>query len=363
MKGRVKLTAAGVAVAVLGAGLSIALDDSSSSVVAEPLPGEKWRDGVLSDLALMSQGTLDYVRVFNDWRNGNARPGEFAGAATRTMDKYLEARELLSHRVAFEPAPRALLDYRDTLQIFLAHTRVAKAASRVADRDLRLQVQLLLGRLRVLADRVYDLGNDEMNPFIFHSGEVSGFEYLRPADVPSFAGSDLAPGRPLSSPATTSSPAREYEQARPEQAWSVWATTVQAAGIPGPEGITSAITRGNLATLDRLAIRLTAASDRIHASPDPKGERELSSRLQLGLLVQAEAARVAQLSRLVPHHRAEVKEVAEVLALIGNNMWDDRLGQRALGFPAELLVTRPTAAPLPYSDPRRTSTPRPRPAS
>jgi hypothetical protein len=214
---------------------------------------------------------------------------------------------------------------------------------------------LLLGRVRYLADRVYDLGNDEMRPFIFHTQQVEGFQYARPADVPAFAASTLAAGPPLSRAKRVKGPGRTYEEVRPEQDWTTWADAVRAAQVPAPTAVAGAITTGDVDALDGLAQELTAASDRIHAAPDPRGERGLSSRVQLGVLVQAEAVRVAQVARLAPAKRAEATEVAEVLALIGNGMWDDRLGARELGFPVTLLTVRPAAAPPPYTDPNPAS--------
>jgi hypothetical protein len=346
---RGRWVAAGVAIAVLGAGLSIAFDNSSSDAVIKPLPGDQWRDGVLNDMARMSQGTLDYIRVINDWRDGKADAAQVRQSATETMDKYLEARDLLANRAAFPQAPRALQDYRDTVQLYIVHTRLAILGSEVSDPRLRRQVQRLLGRVRYLADRVYDLGNDEMGSFIFHSVDIDGFEYERPADVPSFAKGALAPGPPLAPVAQAKGPARVYEKTRPEQPWEAWAQAVRDAAVPSPDLVTRSIGTANVNALQQVAAALTAASDRIHDAADPQGQRGLSSRVQLGLLVQTEALRVAQVGRLVPRRAAEATEIAEVLALIGNAMWDDRLGPRSLGFPAGLLTVRPATAPPPVA--------------
>ena len=97
--------------------------------------------------------------------------------------------------------------------------------------------------------------------------------------------------------------------------------------------------------------QLTASSDHLHASPDPVGERQLSARVQLGLLVQAEALRAAQVSRLAERAlRPEAAEIAKVLALLGNGMWDDaRLTVRETGYPKTLLTDRPKVAPAPVA--------------
>jgi hypothetical protein len=56
--------------------------------------------------------------------------------------------------------------------------------------------------------------------------------------------------------------------------------------------------------------------------------------------------RVAQISRLVEGGaaRTEAGEIAKSLAMVGNRMWDNRLGVRDLGFPASVLRARPAVA-------------------
>jgi hypothetical protein len=345
--GRTRWVAAGVAAAALAVGLSIGLDDSSSRAIVRPLPGDEWRDAVMStDLALMSQGTFDYVRIVNEWATNTASDLQVTSAATDTMVSYLEARDRLAQRAPFEKAPRALTDYREAVQLLIVHTRSAQVASSIQDPTLRHQAQLLLGRIRDLADRIYDLGNAELRPFMFSGPKIEGFNYERPADVPSFADSDLAPGPPLSHSPRAGGTPRVYEDVRPEQDWAGWADDVRSAGIPGPAEVTRILTAGSVPDLDQSANNLTAASDGLHAAPDPRGERTLSSRIQLGLLVQAEACRVAQIARLVPvGPRTQAREISYVLALIGNGMWDERLGVRELGFPTYLLTARPPSAP------------------
>ena len=180
-------------------------------------------------------------------------------------------------------------------------------------------------------------------------------------DVPSFAGSDLAPGPPLSMAKPGAPADRRYEEFRPEGPYATWQAAVEAAKIPTVEAEAKAIKDAGIEELDDLAEQLTAASDLLYAAPDPMDERELSTRVQLGLLVQAEAMRTAQVSRLVDDKlRPEAVEISKVLALIGNRMWDDaRLGVRDIGYPPSLLTERPKVAPPPLDAPLPSGAPAP----
>jgi len=370
-KRRNQWIAAGVLAAVAAAGgVSVALDDSSSDTAVKESPGDQWKDGIIADFTTMSHSALDYLRTMNDWKLKKVKDAEVDASADLALQQFLETRDRLVDRIAFEQAPRALADYRDAVQIYIAHARLAKLGVQVkGNDDLDRQIQLIMGRLRFLADRLYDLGSDEMAPFSFQSQEIEGFEYARTVDVPSFAGGDLAPGPPLTRAKPASGVNREYQKVRPEEPFATWQAAVEAAGIPSIETETGAIKSGTPEQLDKLSEQLTAASDHLHESPDPQDERELSTRVQLGLLVQAEAMRTAQVSKLVDaKERPEATEITHVLMLLGNGMWDPRLGARDTGYPATLLTMRPKVAPppivydvCPSPSPGATPTPAPSP--
>ena len=363
-KRRNQWIAGGVVLAVLGVGgVSIALDDSSSpTATAQESEGDKWRNAIVADFGTMSQSALNYLRSINDWRTGKADEKEIDTAAGLALDQFLYTRDLLAARTPFEQAPRALTNYKDSVEVYIAHARLAKLGAQITDDEkLQRQVQLTMGRLRYVADRLYDLGGDEMAPFTAQAEEVAGFDYERAVDVPSFAGTDLAPGPPLTIAKPGAPVDRKYEKSRPEEPFPTWQAAVEAAGIPTVEAEAKAIKDAGVEELDDLADQLTVASDKLHAAPDPMDERELSTRVQLGLLVQSEAMRAAQLSRLVDGKlRPEAVEITKVLALIGNRMWDDaRLGVRDIGYPASLLTVRPAVAPPPRDEPLPSGAPVP----
>jgi hypothetical protein len=82
------------------------------------------------------------------------------------------------------------------------------------------------------------------------------------------------------------------------------------------------------------------ASDHLYAVADPKGQRAVNTRVQLGLLIDSEASRAAEAARLATGAPASaLTKIAQTLALVGDELWDDRLGARHTGFPAALLTT------------------------
>ena len=353
MNRRNQWIAGGVALALLGAvGISIALDDSSSSTAVEESPGDAYKGGIVADFTTMSNSALNYLKVINDWRTDKAKNSEVDTAASLALQQFLLTRDLLVDRAPFEQAPRALPNYKDAVELYVIHARLAKLGVQAkSDDKLNHQIQLMMGRIRYVADRLYDLGSDELTPFTVQDREVEGFDYTRAVDVPSFAGTDLAPGPPLTLAKPAASQAREYQDVRPEVDFATWQAAVEAAKVPTTEVETKAIKDASQDELDKLAEQLTAASDHLHNAPDPLDERELSTRVQLGLLVQAEAMRSAQVTRLVPAgDKAEAVEITHTLAVLGNSMWDDRLGARDTGYPSTLLTKRPAVAPPPIDE-------------
>ncbi|MGQ0623820.1 MAG: hypothetical protein ACT4PP_04080, partial [Sporichthyaceae bacterium] len=311
---------AAVAVLALGSGaLTLALRGEDDSIISarEQTPGEIWKDGILADMTGMSQGALDYIKTLNDWREGKADAAKVSRDSDNALVKFLEARTMLSARVPFAQAPRALLNFRDSAELYIEVARLSKLGSSVTDKTLREQYQRAAGRLRVLGDRTYDLANADLAPFVFQSPEIDGVEFTRNAEVPSFAGGTFAPGPPLTPLRPTTGVDRLYQQTRPQVTFPEWAALVAAADIPNAHEQAAAIAGGDVKELGALSDRLTAASDQLYGSADPQGERNLSTRIQLGLLVQAEALRAAQLAALGPEQvRNRALVVARTLALV-----------------------------------------------
>ncbi len=99
------------------------------------------------------------------------------------------------------------------------------------------------------------------------------------------------------------------------------------------------------------ADQLQAAVDLLDRTSDPYQQRAASTQTRLSLLVAGEALRAAEASRLAvgaPTANSPLLATAQVLALIGDDMWDSQLlGPRQVGFPTNLLspaaLTHPPA--------------------
>lgn len=329
-----------------GGGAAWGLKDDDSTSAASPAPatpGQKWRDDVTRDLAGAAQGTLDYLKVVYDWNDGKADSARMSQAADGAFGRYMEALDFLSKRTAFGPAPSALANYRDTFQLYTETARLAKLGSGIESAELRTQIQRQILRLRALADRFFDLAKLELRPFTLDDVRSGpGFEFIRPAEVPSFAGTALAPGAPLPSPGPTVEQNRQFQEQRPEQEFATWLEAVKKAQIPPGQDVVDAITAGDANKLGQLAVALTKASDALYDAPDPKGSRHLATRITLGLLVQAEAMRTAQIATLANKTERPVAiQIAETLAFLGNRIWDPRLGDRATDLTERLLERKP----------------------
>src|SRR4051794_33501076 len=101
MKRRNQAIAGGLAAALaIAGGLSVALDDSSSKSAVQESPGDKWKDGIVSDFTTMSHSALDYLRTMNDWKVKKAKDAEVDAAANLALQEFLETRDLLIDRTA-----------------------------------------------------------------------------------------------------------------------------------------------------------------------------------------------------------------------------------------------------------------------
>ncbi|MGQ0843755.1 MAG: hypothetical protein ACT4QF_06435 [Sporichthyaceae bacterium] len=328
-----------------GAAFGMRGDDDGTKPAAQATstPGQVWRDEILRDTAGAGQGTLDYLKVVYDWIGGKTDAANVGTAADRAFTNYMEALDFLSKRTAFGPAPLALANFRDAFQLYTETARLAKLGAGVSDAELRTQIQRQILRLKTLADRVYDLAKSDLEPFT-NDGVKSteSFQFTPPEQVPSFAGSEIAPGAPLTFPGSTAPVERAYQPTRPEQDFAAWADAVAKAGIPAPKAEVDAIAKTDLEELGRLAVALTEASNRLYDTPDPKAGRNVSTRIQLGLLVQSEAMRTAQIAALLgKDERPVAVRIAETLALVGNGFWDSRLPERSTDLPQRLLERTP----------------------
>jgi hypothetical protein len=179
-----------------------------------------------------------------------------------------------------------------------------------------------------------------LKPFTTPEKEYDSVERIRAAELPSFKASSLAAGPPLTDVGSVPTP-RAYQSSRPEQSAADWVKLAQSAKIPSAADTEHAIDAGAAQQLSADSVSFTHASDLLYDAPDPQGERLVGTRVQLALLVDAEATQMGQAATLVPaaQHDA-LLHVAQALELIGDKMWDDRLGARTSAYPDSLLTIK-----------------------
>jgi hypothetical protein len=320
-----------VAVAVSGDG-----PGTNQAQAQEASPGQVWREELLLDFNPLKAALPGFVEALEGWRGRDTARSNLARAG---LAGFIATRDALNQRTEFAAAPHALANYRLAADLYVETGRLAAVGATLPSGELQDQARLQVKRLRALADRVFDQATVEMRPYV-PDGVIPDLGTAKPAEVPSWAGLALAPGPPLAQKPAAASP-RVYQSDRPTQSFEDWAKAVAAAGVPAAGDVDSAVERGNAADLGALADAFTAASDSLYAAADPTGERALATRVQLGLLVQAEAARAAQFADLAGAEQASAyRATAKTLVLLGEQLWDPRLGPRASDFP-ERLLTRP----------------------
>ncbi|HEX3828373.1 MAG TPA: hypothetical protein VHV82_13990 [Sporichthyaceae bacterium] len=345
------LAAAVVTAAAVGGVLAWSLTGSGkhqSAPVASPsasptptgTPGDQYAAGVLTDFSNMSTVLISYLQTLQNWRNDKVDDAQVGAVAKSVLDDIALTQQALAARQPFPPAPRAIYDYRAAADLYGQGALMTQAATAVPHGALRTQLQLAVARVQTLADRVFDQGAAEMKPFVTPENEFDSVQVMRADEIPSFGAGKFAAGPPLTDVGDAPTP-YPYQTTRPEESLSDWLKVAQNARIPTASEIRSAIDSGRIAALSADSVTFTHACDLLHNTPDPQGERIVSTRIQLALLVEAEATQLGQAATLVPAGEHEpVLHMAQALELIGDKLWDDRLGKRDSAYPDSLLVIK-----------------------
>ena len=180
--------------------------------------------------------------------------------------------------------------------------------------DVRTQLDLLARRVRELADRVFDRGHAALAPYLGEQ-QSPDVEVRQPEEVPLWAEEGLAAGPPLDAappPAASSPPLRQ--QTRPQESEAAWAKDVRAA-LNAKSRAPDANRFGDLAR------RYVAAAEALRMRPDPKGQRDRSAVLRLGLLVDADGARAFQVATFLTNGpQRSLNAVAGTIAAIGTSL-------------------------------------------
>ncbi|MGZ6793692.1 MAG: hypothetical protein ACXVFV_12105 [Mycobacteriales bacterium] len=299
--------------------------------------GLAWKEAALQDFKPLKGVLIGFTKSLAAWEAGTQGGKETATSLDYSLPEILRTRAALAVRTPFAKAPRALDDYRLAVALYVQAARVARVGTTLPDGPLADQSRRAYGRLRNLADRVFDQADAELSPYLPSPPVIDGVTFVKPAEVPRWSSLGLAAGPPLDAAAPRTAP-RSYEEHPQEQSFADFAKAVRAAGVPGATELATAVSGGSTAELRTLADRFTTASDLLYDGAVPRGERVVGTRVELGLLVDADSARTAELASLVAAPgRTALTQAARALAVIGDALWDDRLGPRSSGLPAALL--------------------------
>lgn len=297
---------------------------------------EAWREVVLADYRPLASSSFSAIRTIVEWGLGRATAADVAARVDLALPSIRETQQALAARKPFAPAPQALVDYRAATALYLHSMQTVRVATVLPPGPLQDQLRRSAARIRDLGDRVFDQASVVLEPYRAPGRDNPDVELRKPAEVPDYAASELGVGPPLESSPASPGQVREYQQTRPVQPLQAWLQAVARVDVPVDSELSRHLAAGSASELAALARRLVAASDALHALPDPQDERLVSTQVQLSLLVQAEAARAAQAAILVSGASSgDLRTAAEGLAGVGDQLWDVRLGvRRTVGGPA-----------------------------
>ena len=245
--------------------------------------------------------------------------------------------------VALRPFPgnRMVGDmYARSAQLEVEWVRVLLDTADVPAGPARAQLMLLARRVRQLADRVFDRGTALIAASAGPTTTDPNIVVERPDDVPDWTAAGLAAGPPLdTAPPTSSGAVPSRPATRPTQPRGGWIAAVARTQAPTPSALAGAIYAGDPAACQRMARALVAAAEALRAAPDPAPNgREESARLRLGLLIDADAARAAQLAALIGPAGSNEIASAERLLVIGQGLWSSDLGPHSSSLDPRILV-------------------------
>jgi hypothetical protein len=263
----------------------------------------------------------DLVTGAREWQAGGRPTDDFTRQVHNAVADFVQTRERVA---ALGPSPKnkaAGTLYKRSAQLYVEVGRIYQVMLATEAGDVRTQLDLLVRRVRELADRVFDRGRAALAPYLGEQ-QSPDVEVRAPEEVPLWPEEGLAAGPPLDTappPPTASPPLRQ--QTRPEESAAAWAKDVRAAGIPTEAELAAAVRGAPADRLGELGRRFVAAAERLRARPDPQGQRERSAVLRLGLLVDTDAARTTQAATFLqdgPQH--DLTDVGRTIAGVGKDL-------------------------------------------
>jgi hypothetical protein len=284
----------------------------------------------------LSTAVSELLKTIEDWKGGARPTDQVAGILGQDRQTFLDARDRIKKLRPYPRDPQVNTFYLRSAEMYVDTVRLYQAMLTLPAGPLRDQQELEAKRVRELADRVFDRGRASVVPHLFEP-KLENVEVNLPEEVPKWAAEGVLPGPPLDDAAP---PADKFppthEATRPTQERAKWIDAVKATAIPSAGDLAAAITNANADQLKGHARAYVKAAEQLRPVPDPDGPggREESARVRLGLLVDGEAARTAQLATLLPDaaQRPILLAIARRLALVGDELWSPDLPARSTGF-------------------------------
>jgi len=266
----------------------------------------------------------DLVQGAREWQAGQRSTDDFTQQVDTAVADFERSRKQVA---GLGPSPKNKTAgelYTHSAELYEQVGRIYQVMVATDAGDVRGQLDLLARRVRELADRVFDRGHAALAPYLGEQ-QSPDIEVKAPEEVPLWPEEGLAAGPPLDAvppPPAGSPPLRQ--PSRPQETAAAWAKDVRAAGIPAPRALVHAIGSPAADSLGELARRFVAAAETLRSRPDPKGQRDRSAVLRLGLLVDADAARAAQAATLLSGAaRSQLVRVGGMMAVVGNDLLNE----------------------------------------
>ncbi|HZQ27844.1 MAG TPA: hypothetical protein VFA94_09105 [Acidimicrobiales bacterium] len=305
---------------------------------ADALAWDKEAQDAFGGTAITNQ-VLDMVKGADEWRSGQRATDQYTAELATHLDEFRLVVTRVSTLRAFPFDERVVPLYQHSADLYVEAVRAYQAEVQTPAGPLRDQLDLLARRVRVLGDRVFDRGRALVHPYL-HEAPNPNVNVQLPEEVPNWVDEGMAAGPPLDDtpPAPSSQPTLSQAD-RPQQSRDAWLKALRDARVPSGSELANVLRSGDATSLRDMARGLSAAAERLRPVPDPKGDREESERVRLGLLVQAESARTAQAAALAtgPAHDI-LAAMAPRLALVGDGLWSGPgLPDRRTGLDPALL--------------------------
>ncbi|MCU1692079.1 MAG: hypothetical protein JWM64_1170 [Frankiales bacterium] len=286
-----------------------------------PTPVQAWRDAVLKDYSPLAQSSFSAVRTITEWNLRRATPADVRSRVEVALQTSQDTVKALAVRKPLPGTEQALTQFRAGADLYISSLQTVLAATALPSGPLQTQVRRAAARQRDLGDRVYDLAQSSLVPVLPKEQTFDDVELRKPPEVPDYDAVDLGVGPPLAPAEPKPGPVRTFQAQRPEQDVAAWVAALDRLALPSGPQVLALLQSAPADRLAATAEQLVLGSDRLRELADPAGARNVSTQVQLGLLVEADALRTAQAAVLAPAaQRLGLRQAAAGLGRTGTSL-------------------------------------------